>query len=128
MKDRRIWKMTQDISAEEQMVARALLSLPRPAPADRALRAAILAIPGHAPQTIPKASLPGNLLRWWPFGTILGGPVPQLGGLVFACLLGLVMGYTDIIINPWERAGLTEIALGLDTPQGLLSLEGGEGK
>lgn len=110
------------ISAEARRVDRALDSLPRPARAGSDLRAAILAIPARRPQSAPATTW---LRRLLPFGAVLGGPLPQLGGLIVACLLGLVMGYSDLLINPWDRTDLTEMALGLDTPQALVSLEGG---
>jgi hypothetical protein len=113
--------------AEARMVDKALDSLAHPVPASQALRARILSIPARTPQESQKKAKWRNL-NWWPFGNILGGPVPQVSGLVFACVLGMFMGYSDFLATPWSTTNLTEIALGLDTPQGLISLEGAIGK
>ena len=110
---------------EARLIDKALDSLKRPAPASHNLKAALLAIPAQTPQKSRGQSW-RRLHSWWPFGALPS--VPQLGGLVLACLLGLFMGYSDNLINPWGQSNLTEIALGLDTPQGIASLEGIAGK
>lgn len=109
--------------AEARMVDKALDALPRPAPASHNLRAAILAMPARVPQK-SRRTFWRRLRNWRPFGAVRGSAAPQVGGLILACLLGLFMGYSDIFISPWGHSDLTEITLGLDTPQGLASLEG----
>jgi hypothetical protein len=119
------------LMAEALLVDRALDSLPQPAPADAALRAALLTVPYRVAQERRQKRQWRNF-NWWPFGTVLGGPLPQLSGLALACFLGLAVGYSDIVSNPLFSFGggsdLSSLALGVEVPAGLASFEGAAGK
>lgn len=125
------WRAGLDIRArglleDEALLDAALNRLATPAPASADLRRAMMTLPARTPVATPVAAGRSRRfqLNWWPFGNVFGGPVPQIGGMVLACVLGLVAGFSNLPMTSYDTPDLTEMALGTDTPAALAIWDG----
>lgn len=119
---------TRGLLEDEAFLDAALNRLAAPARASADLRRAIMTLPARTPIIAPAPVLASGARRfqfsWWPFGNVLGGPVPQIGGMVLACVLGLVVGFSNLPISSYETPDLTEMTLGTETPAALAGWDG----